>query len=226
MTLFPDPMPAFLNFHAHRAAVSPAEAVVRNLVLPLQEPDEAEKFAGSPFSAGIHPWYIPARTDEALAELDSLASCPSCVAIGEAGLDKLASASMDVQCGLFRRQALLAAAHGLPLVVHCVRAWGELLALRREFPQELVCVVHGFRGKPELARSLLDKGFWLSFGFRFHPQSLALCPPDRLFLETDEDPRPVDGLYRTASALRGCCPEDLATQCRENLANLARKLKK
>ena len=65
MTLFPDLMPAFLNFHAHRAAVSPAEAVVRNLVLPLQEPDEAEKFAGSPFSAGIHPWYIPARTDEA-----------------------------------------------------------------------------------------------------------------------------------------------------------------
>lgn len=226
MTLFPDPMTVYLNFHAHRAAVSPTEAVVYNLVLPRQAPDGAEGVAGSTFSAGIHPWYIPARADEALAELDCLASCPSCVAIGEAGLDRLASASMDVQCGLFRRQALLAAAHGLPLVVHCVRAWGELFALRREFPQELVCVVHGFRGKPELARSLLDKGFWLSFGFRFHPQSLVLCPPDRFFLETDEDPRPVDGLYRTAAALRGCSSEDLAAQCRENLAILARKLKK
>lgn len=213
-------MPVYLNFHAHRPAAVPSEAVIRNFILPEQLPTEADWPVGTCFSAGLHPWYVPERAEEALEELDRLASWPSCVAIGEAGLDRLASSDLDVQRALFCRQARLAARHGLPLIIHCVRAWGELLALKKNFPPELVCVVHGFRGKPELAGSLLDKGFYLSFGFRFHPQSLALCPPERLFLETDEDPRPVGALYHTAAALRACSPEDLRVQCLENLARI------
>ena len=43
---------------------------------------------GQAFSAGIHPWYIPAHPEETLKELDRLAAYPFCKAIGEAGLDK------------------------------------------------------------------------------------------------------------------------------------------
>ncbi len=214
-------METFLNLHAHRAAVSPSEAVIRNYILPLPPAGHEEAGCGQDFSAGIHPWHIPARPEEAMERLDRMAASPSCKAIGEAGMDKRMPTPLPLQRGLFVRQAELAAAHRLPLIVHCVKAWDELLSARKDVPSTLVCIVHGFRGKPRLAESLLDKGFYLSFGFRFHPQSLTLCPPGRLFLESDEDPRPVDTLYRTASGLRSCTPEELRAQCWENLARIS-----
>ena len=100
------------------------------------------------------------------------------------------------------------------------------MALKKDFPRTLPCVIHGFRGKPQLAGNLLSQGFHLSFGFRFNPQSLLLCPPDRIFLETDEDPRPVEELYRTAANLCGCTPEKLRIQCLGNLARIAQPSKK
>ena len=151
---------------------------------------------------------------------------PFCKAIGEAGLDKFVSTSLFLQRELFVRQAELAAAHRLPVIVHCVKAWDELLSARKDIPAAAVCIIHGFRGNPQLAESLLGKGFYLSFGFRFHPQSLTLCPSDRLFFESDEDSRPVDTLYRTAAELRSCTPEELRTQCWENLVRIGPSSKK
>ena len=177
---------------------------------------------------GWHSFANPDRLtpEETLKELDRLAASPFCKAIGEAGLDKFVSTSLSLQRELFVRQAELAAAHRLPVIVHCVKAWDELLSARKDIPAAAVCIIHGFRGKPQLAESLLGKGFYLSFGFRFHPQSLTLCPSDRLFFESDEDPRPVDTLYRTAAELRSCTPEELSTQCWENLVRIGPSSKK
>lgn len=214
-------METYLNFHAHRPAASPAETVIRNHILPAEARDIPEGTGGDYFSAGIHPWHIPPRPEETLEELSRWVARPGCKAIGEAGMDKYASAPLPLQRELFMRQAGLAAAHRLPLIVHCVKAWGDLMAARKDIPAAVACIVHGFRGKPQLAASLLAKGFYLSFGFRFHPESLALCPPDRLFFETDEDPRSVEMLYHIAARLRACPAEDLRLQCLENLDRIS-----
>ena len=226
MTPSPEPMETFLNLHAHRAAASPSETVIRNYLLPL--PPAGHEGAGydQAFSAGIHPWHIPAHPEETLKELDRLAASTCCKAIGEAGLDKYASTPLPLQRELFVRQAGLAAAHRLPVIIHCVRAWDELLSARKDIPASAVCIIHGFRGKPQLAETLLARGFYLSFGFRFHPQSLALCPSGRLFFESDEDPRPVDALYRAAAELRSCTPEELRARCWENLVRAGSPSKK
>lgn len=163
------PMETFLNLHAHRPAASSSETVIRNYILPLPPAGHEEPEYGQAFSAGIHPWYIPAHPEETLKELDRLAASPFCKAIGEAGLDKFVSTSLSLQRELFVRQAELAAVHRLPVIVHCVKAWDELLSARKDIPAAAVCIIHGFRGKPQLAESLLGKGFYLSFGFRFHP---------------------------------------------------------
>lgn len=181
---------------------------------------------GEYFSAGIHPLHIPPHPEEALEELDRLAASPFCIAIGEAGLDKRIPTPLSIQREIFLCQAKKAASCHLPLVVHCVRAWGELLSARKDIPTSVVCVVHGFRGNPRLAEILLDKGFYLSFGFRFNPQSLMLCPPVRLFLESDEDPRPIVTLYHAVSDLRSCPPEKLRARCWENLARILPSLRK
>lgn len=226
MTPSRKPMETYLNLHAHRPAASPSETVVRNYILPLPPSGHEEPEYGQTFSAGIHPWYIPAHPEETLKELERLAASPSCKSIGEAGLDKYASTPLPLQRELFIRQAELAVSRQLPVIIHCVKAWDELLAIKKDFPETLPCIIHGFRGKPQLAESLLSKGFYLSFGFRFHPQSLTPCPSDRLFFESDEDLRPIDTLYHIAAELRSCTPEGLRAQCWENLVRTGPSSKK
>ena len=98
---------------------------------PCLLPDTKSPNTGKPFSAGIHPWYIPAHPEETLKELERLAASPSCKSIGEAGLDKYASTPLPLQRELFIRQAELAVSRQLPVIIHCVKAWDELLAIKK-----------------------------------------------------------------------------------------------
>ncbi|MCD8318334.1 MAG: TatD family hydrolase [Paraprevotella sp.] len=223
MTPYRNVMSPFLNFHAHRVSVSPSETVIRNLIVPQDSAAFPITTGKGLFSAGIHPWFIPNDPEPALNTLEHLASMPTCIAIGEIGLDRHAVTDSVVQRALFLRQADIAVRHRLPMVIHCVKAWEELFAIRKEIPSGTPCIIHGFRGKPPLATDLLRKGFYLSFGFRLNPQSLQSCPPDRLFLETDEDPRNVEALYRTAARWRGCHAEEIKQRCWKNLERITRR---
>lgn len=215
-------MKPFLNFHVHRKAVSPTETVIRNLMLPAENSGQETTVRTDLFCAGIHPWHIPEQPEAALAELERLIHLPACVAVGETGLDKQAQTTMKKQQSVFVRQMQMATSHNLPVVIHCVRAWDELLAACKSVRPETPCIIHGFRGKPELAKALIRKGFYLSFGFRFNAQSLSVCPPDRLLLETDEDQRHVEELYQTAATWLSCTPEELNNQCWKNLQAITR----
>lgn len=206
-------MDAYLNFHTHRTARSVKEAVVRNC-MPFQEDMASDGL----FSIGIHPWFIPADVEHALDEVSRQAVEENCVGIGEIGLDKCSETEWEIQKDVFGRQLLLADQLKMPIVVHCVKAWSELLHSLKMV--DVVGVVHGFRGKPELARQLLDSGLYLSFGFRYNPDSLVLCPSDRMFFETDEDSRPVELLYQEAARLRGDEPEFLLSVCWRNLETI------
>ena len=85
--------------------------------------------AGAWYSVGIHPWHIPATITPVVRNemnvLASLAGHPQVLAIGEAGLDKLADAPMAVQMEVFEYQARLSVELGKPLVIHLVKAMSE-----------------------------------------------------------------------------------------------------
>ena len=215
-------MPSFLNIHAHRSSVSPCETVVRNFILPLATQALRLELPCGWFSAGIHPWHLPEVPEESLRQLDVFTHSPRCLAIGEVGLDKCRDASFALQREIFMRQLELASDRRLPVIIHCVKAWSELWAVVKEIRPATACVIHGFRGKPQLAESLLAQGFYLSFGRCYNADSLRLCPPGRLFLETDEAPHSVETVYCAAASLRGCTPEELNTQCWENLRQIMR----
>ena len=70
-------------------------------------------------------------------------------------------------------------------------------------------IIHGFRGKKEVARSLLDQGFYLSFGQKFQPETLRYVPEDRLLLETDESLLPIREIYQEAASTRKTTVEQL-----------------
>ena len=115
------------------------------------------------------------------------------VAIGECGLDYYYMHSpRDVQREVFAEQIELAKEHNLALVIHTRDAWAETFEILRSVGAPPRTVVHCFTGGPDEARIALDLGFVLSFSgivtFKSATDiqaAAALCPVDRMTIETD-----------------------------------------
>jgi len=143
-------------------------------------------FGSAWYSVGIHPWSTVCEVpDELFDRLSTMVADPRVVAVGEAGLDALRGGPTERQEAVFLRQAAIAEKAGKPLVVHCVRRYGRLMELHKAFSPQQLWIVHGFRGKPELARQLVAAGIGISLG---EPRAdiEAVVPPRLLFFETDE----------------------------------------
>ncbi len=115
------------------------------------------------------------------------------VAVGECGFDyHYEHSPRAAQRDAFAAQVVLARRHDLTLVVHSRDAWDDTLdVLRAEGPPERT-VLHCFTGGPDEARRCLDLGAYLSFsgivtfkGAQDVRDAAALCPLDRLLVETD-----------------------------------------
>ena len=202
MTRSPKTM-IYYDIHTHHVPAAPdVIAIVNTLIgvdsVPNALPDPLPLFR----SVGIHPCYIY-NVEEQLAELRRQAVQLRVVAIGETGLDKRAATPLAQQMELFRASADLSEKHSLPLIIHCVRAWDELIALRRALRPRQTWIIHGFRGGAEQARQLLRQGFLLSFGEHFHPDAVRAAYPDHFFAETDEHGADIHIVYaRLADTLR------------------------
>lgn len=167
-----------INIHTHTGPLRP-DAV---LCVDPVDTDELPHGEGL-LSVGIHPWNAALADDDAWHRLEIWCQDSRVVAIGEAGLDKARGPELDIQLETFRRQANLAERLNIPLIIHCVRAYDLLLGIKR--PKGSQWIIHGFRGKPELARQLLDAGIDLSFGRLYNPETFASIPSHRRYHETD-----------------------------------------
>lgn len=152
-------------------------------------------------SAGVHPWATDTVTLRQIKAVDRAIESSAVAAIGEVGLDALRGAPLDAQEIIFRHYIELSEKLRKPLIIHCVRAWERLLGIHSELRPTQRWAIHGFRGKPELARRLLDAGMFISLGPRYNPATAAIIPSDRLLIETDDDPQAdIDTLAATLPA--------------------------
>lgn len=205
-------------------AVRPDKAVPLLLPSIFPQPVFPQQMSGNNllfFSVGIHPWYIDSEdTERQWISLQIAARTPGVVAVGEAGLDKATATPWPLQQELFRRQAFLAEELAKPLIVHCVRAWGELMGFRKKLAPRMPWVVHGFRGNRMLAQQLIGQGFYLSLGDRFRPDILAPELLPYLFFETDDREIDIVREYIRGARVLGVDPEELA----ENVYERARRV--
>ena len=115
------------------------------------------------------------------------------VGIGECGLDYHYDHSpRPVQREAFALQIELAHRHDLALVIHTREAWDDTFAVLSAAGVPERTIIHCFTGGPDEARRCLDLGASLSFSgvvtFKNAQDvrdAAALCPPDRLLIETD-----------------------------------------
>lgn len=204
-----------LDIHTHIVPAPPC--AVRSLKAGEEVPS-----GGGLFSVGIHPWQTAECSAALPDEVRRALRLPSVVALGEVGLDRLRGAALDVQAGLFRVQAQMAEEAGKPVVIHCVRAWAELLALHSRLRPSVPWVVHGFRGGAALARQLWGSGMMLSFGARFNAEALAGVPDEYLLAETDEWTGGIESVIGRIAETRG---KDYDAMCGIVADNAARILK-
>lgn len=206
-----------LDIHTHKQEAGLGGKAIVNYRL-----SEAPPFAeGCCYSVGVHPWQLAeADAGRQLQMLAHRLPHKQIVAIGEAGLDKLAAAPMEIQAKAFAAQVHLSETYRLPLIIHCVKAMEQLLAIKKQLRPLQPWIWHGFRGKPQQAAQLLRQGFYLSLGEHYPPETMRLIPDDRLFLETDESPLDIGEIIRHAAQVRGVEAETLRAVLRRNIQNL------
>ena len=109
-------------------------------------------------AVGLHPENCHDFQPEQIERLRQLAQQEKVVAIGEVGLDYYweDNPSRTFQQTVFRKQLALAAELDLPVIVHDREAYGDCLAIIKEFPT-VTGVFHCFSGSPEMAEELLKR---------------------------------------------------------------------
>ncbi len=210
---------SFINIHSHIPSV--VGVSIRNV-------DTRDFSSGSAisgfYSLGLHPWFIEQQdVGQAMGKIAAVLADSNLLAIGECGLDKLQSMSLLKQIEVFEQQIQLAERCQKPLIIHCVRAFNELLQLKKSSLADIAWVIHGFNSKPAVAESLLKQGFYLSMGKALlNPQSnaaktLQIMPLQQLFLETDaaEDIL-ISDIYAAAAKIVGLSIENLQQQIFHN----------
>lgn len=181
---------------------------VRNLSLT-----DAEEFVNSDIqsfvSVGIHPWDLENLDQFWIERLMKIAEDNRVMMIGECGLDKNIETTPERQIEVFSEQIKLSELFQKPLIIHCVGRFNKLIELKKMFNPSQKWIVHGFRGKPQLAGQLLKARIDLSFGEKFNPESIQITPIERLFIETDESAMPIERIYEQIARIRGCKTNDL-----------------
>lgn len=155
----------------------------------------ADTYAPVFWAAGTHPMRAAEEPLVTVDELLAQAAHPKFIGIGETGLDYHYTAeSAEVQKASLLVHIEAAQRSALPLIIHARAAdedMGDILSAEyRNAPYS--CVMHCYCSGPELARRVLDLGFYLSMsGIATFPKSqevrdiFAAAPVDRVLVETD-----------------------------------------
>ena len=192
----------FFNLHTHQS--SNQEGV---LELVNQYPQEFDASIPN-YSIGIQPWYIGEdRIDADLEIIESKLKDKNCLAIGECGLDKRIEIPMALQQMVFEKQLALAEKYKKPVVIHCVAAFQEVIAIKKKMAISVPMIIHGFSKNKEIAEQFIANGFYISFGkYLLRNPELELVfkniPKDRLFLETDTIEEGIAAVYELAAKYR------------------------
>ena len=193
---------------------------------------------------GVHPWDVchfernemesrnpflsKANDSGGFLDCTTLRSVPleMTTAIGEVGLDKAHKETFEKQLEVFEEMIRLSETYRKPVIVHCVRAYSEIIEMRKKTKASMPWVIHGFNSSVETMQQLLRHDMYISLGdilYRNENQAVKILkniPIERLFLETDVSGRDIKDVYAKTAALMGCEIDFLCNKIFENYGRL------
>jgi len=206
----------FINIHTHAHSKKDCCLEIVNQY-PLSFVD-TDTF----FSIGIHPWHINQYSwKDELQIITEKIQLKNCLALGECGLDKRRETPLELQLEVFEAQLVLAESFKMPVIIHCVAAFQELIALKQKIKTTVPLVIHGFSKSKELADQLLKEGFYISFGkYLLKNPELKMAfehvPNERFFLETDTIEEGIEAVYALAANYKNTDISTIQTQILKN----------
>jgi len=210
----------YYNVHTHPHGASEDVLYIENLYKNFEGNIDGKKV-----SMGLHPWYLDAeKLDQEIENLAKYSVKPEVLAIGECGLDKLCATGWALQLEAFQKQITLAHALGKPMIIHCVKAYNEVLAQLKSV--EVPVIFHGINNKLSIIQPVIDRGFYLSFGrslLSFNEATLRTfksTPLEQVFLETDDADVDIKEIYKSASRIKNISEKEIVLQLEKNFLNL------
>lgn len=212
----------FIDIHTHKKAPVPNQIAIINTML-----HEAESNELNSVSVGWHPWYLAGyQPDEMLTRLKLKARSDKVLAIGECGIDRTIDYPMDKQVGIFTLHIDIAEKFRKPVMVHCVKAYSDLLHLLKNRKPKVPLILHGYNGNLQQTQQLLKHNVFFSFGEHlFKPrrqtvQVLNEVPMKQIFLESDESAISIEKIYLRAAEILACSMSSLKKQIYENYISI------
>lgn len=197
----------FIDIHTHNRAIPENTVSVINLF----PGDNIPAFQGRNFfSVGLHPWKVSneSKDNRLMLMMEDALEFDHLLFVGECGLDKFAENELNEQIRAFKAQAFMAEEYEKPLIIHCVKAWNEMVQLHNEIKPSVPWIFHGYNGNIQLTHQLSEKNILFSFGHLLFNdrakaiESLKYLPLEKIFLETDEYDGTVEDIYKRAADLK------------------------
>lgn len=191
----------FFDIHSHKPAVPDDTVKIINILSGFDNIP-----SGGYYSAGLHPWHLDIGTiQHEWLLLQRACNDQNVVAIGECGLDKVYKTDWTLQMEYFIKQIALAISLQKPLIIHCVRAFDEVLKILKEQRVNVPVIFHGFNRSAEMAVNIIEQGYCLSYGKHLFNDAIkevfSTVPRDRIFLETDDSDFRIEEIYEEAARI-------------------------
>jgi len=164
------------------------------------------------------------KTETGTGSLRNNISKPEVLAAGECGLDKLSGTDWALQLKAFQRQIELAEEINKPLIIHCVKAFNDVLAMLKNV--KVPVIFHGVNNKLSIIQPVIDSGYYLSFGKSLLGFNEAILntfretPLEQIFLETDDADVDIKEIYKSAARIKNISEKEILLQVEKNFLNL------
>jgi TatD DNase family protein len=216
-------MDNYINFHTHKQSTSDGIITVYNQLLH-EDTGIPKQF----YSAGLHPWYADKLTAAELSRvLDLHGNSSNLIALGETGLYNVCKIPIQLQQDIFELQLNKAVILSKPVIIHCVKAWEELLEITRHY--HIPMILHGYNGSDQLTANLVKRGFFFSIGpVILNPASrishaIHQIPLSSIFCETDESDEAIQSVYHAISGYLKMNETDFRRTIIENFVKLRKE---
>ena len=175
------------------------------------------------FSLGLHPWHISEKSLGEVEKFYTLIENNNFLALGEIGLDKNIDVSLEFQKQILELQLVISEENNLPVVLHVVRSFNDILELRKKGKYKQPWIIHGFNKNKELAKQLLAKGFYLSLGAKVMRNDIIFAELvkaidiSKLFLETDDQSEfTIKDIYKRVAEIKEISEKELVLLLEHN----------
>jgi TatD DNase family protein len=223
-----NPVP-FVDIHTHPDRIESETIIVQN----IYPGDGFAAFTGRNFySVGLHPWHLktPDDNNESLQMVEEALEFDHVCFVGECGLDKKIDVDFEEQKRVFRAHIFIAEEFKRPLIIHCVKAYNEVLEIHKKLHPEMPWIMHGYRGNVEMTEQMGKHGIMFSFGKSLFDEnsksieSLKRLPMEKIFFETDEYDKDVEKIYERAAVLKNVSIDILKNEVWNNFNRIESSL--